>query len=34
MRKDHHGTAAVFVMIGLNSAYAMVVAHNYQLLGR
>ena len=34
MRRDHHGTAAVFVMIGLNSAYAMVVAHNYQLLNR
>jgi hypothetical protein len=32
MRKDGHGKAAVFVMIGLNSAYAMVVAHNYQLL--
>ena len=32
LRRNHHGTTAVFVMIGLNSAYAAVVAHNYQLL--
>ena len=32
LRRNHHGTAAVIVMIGLNSAYAAVVAHNYQLL--
>jgi Domain of unknown function (DUF5658) len=34
LRRNHHGTAAVFVMIGLNSAYAAVVAHNYALLRR
>ena len=32
LRRNHHGTAAVFVMIGLNSAYAAVVAHNYRLV--
>jgi len=34
LRREHHGTAAVLLMIGLNSAYATVVAHNYQLLRR
>lgn len=32
LRKEHHATAAVLLMIGLNSAYATVVAHNYALL--
>jgi len=34
LRRNHHGTAAVFVMIGLNSAYAAVVAHNYEVVRR
>jgi hypothetical protein len=29
LRKAHHPVAAVMMMIGINSAYAMIVAHNY-----
>jgi len=32
LRKEHHGTAAVLLMIGINSAYATVVAHNYAVI--
>jgi hypothetical protein len=34
LRKDGHPVAAVMLMIGLNSAYAMVTAHNYRVLQR
>jgi hypothetical protein len=30
----HHRTAAIITMISLNSAYAMIAAHNYQTAGR
>ena len=29
LRKNHHPMAAIALMIGANSAYAMVAAHNY-----
>ena len=29
LHKTHHPAAAVMLMIGINSAYAMIVAHNY-----
>jgi Domain of unknown function (DUF5658) len=31
LRKEKHPAAAVVLMIGINSAYAIVVAHNYAL---
>jgi hypothetical protein len=31
LRKEKHPAAAVILMIGINSAYAIVVAHNYAL---
>jgi hypothetical protein len=31
LRKQHHGVAATALMIGLNSFYAIVVAHNYTI---
>jgi len=34
LRKDHHPLAAVMLMIGANSAYAMITAHNYAVLQR
>ena len=34
LRKTHHPAAAVMLMIGINSAYAMVVAHNYAVANR
>jgi hypothetical protein len=34
LRKTHHPVAAVMMMIGINSAYAMVVAHNYDVANR
>ena len=34
LRKDHHPLAAVVLMIGANSAYAMITAHNYTVLRR
>ena len=34
LRKTHHPAAAVMLMIGINSAYAMIVAHNYALANR
>ena len=34
LRKTHHPLAAVALMIGANSAYAMVAAHNYTVLQR
>ena len=34
LRKNHHPLAAVVLMIGANSAYAMVAAHNYSVLQR
>jgi uncharacterized protein DUF5658 len=34
LRKDHHPLAAVMLMIGVNSAYAVVTAHNYAVLHR
>jgi uncharacterized protein DUF5658 len=32
LRKDHHPLAAVVLMIGANSAYAVVTARNYTVL--
>ena len=32
LRRDHHPVAAVMLMIGANSAYAMITAHNYAVL--
>ena len=32
LRRDHHPVAAVVLMIGVNSAYAIVAAHNYTVL--
>ena len=32
LRKEHHPLAAVALMIGANSAYAMITAHNYAVL--
>ena len=32
LRKTHHPVAAVILMVGINSAYAMVVAHNYAVV--
>ena len=34
LRKTHHPAAAVMLMIGINSAYAMIVAHNYAVANR
>ena len=34
LRKDHHPLAAVVLMTGANSAYAMIAAHNYGVLKR
>jgi hypothetical protein len=34
LRRDHHPLAALILMIGANSAYAMVAAHNYAVLQR
>ncbi|HEY3043822.1 MAG TPA: hypothetical protein VGJ39_07345 [Vicinamibacterales bacterium] len=31
LRKDHHPVAAVVLMIGANSALAIVAAHNYSV---
>ena len=31
LRKQHHGVAAAALMIGLNSLYAIAVAHNYTI---
>jgi len=32
LRKEHHPLAAVVLMIGANSTYAMIAAHNYAVL--
>ena len=34
LRKSHHPMAALALMIGANSAFAMVTAHNYTVLQR
>ena len=34
LRKTHHPAAAVMLMIGINSAYATIVAHNYAVANR
>ena len=34
LRKTHHPAAAVMLMIGINSAYAMIVTHNYAVANR
>ena len=34
LRRKHHPAAAVMLMIGVNSAYAMIVAHNYAVANR
>jgi hypothetical protein len=34
LRKTHHPVAAVMLMIGINSAYATIVAHNYSVANR
>jgi hypothetical protein len=34
LRRTHHPVAAVMLMIGINSTYAMVVAHNYAVVNR
>ena len=34
LRKNHHPAAAFMLMVGANSAYAIVAAHNYTVLQR